>query len=160
MRFIDDLFPMLVVLHDSLFDDREMHDMVAGYERYFQRQERYAVLIASPGDSVQIDARGRKLIGDWVNEPRVRELSGRLCVGSAVVVPSAVSRGALTASLWFWTPPTPLRATATIETGIDYCLGRLALTNVPVPRSPKTIRDDLIGRLKDLGTFAPSLSHR
>jgi hypothetical protein len=158
MRFIDDTFPLLVVLHGARFDAAEMRDMVEGYERYFERGARYTVLIVSPGIFVRLGARERKLIGAWVNDPRVRELSGKLCVGSATVVPSAMARGALTAILWFWTPPWPNCAVSTVEEGLDFCIGKLADASLPLPRPTEEIRAAVLGMLRESGQFAPSLS--
>ena len=160
MHFIDDTFPLLVVLHAARFDDGEMRDMVEGYEKYFKRAERYAVLIVSPGDSVHLGARERRLISDWVNSPRVRKHSGTLCVGSATVVPSAIARGALTAILWFWTPPCPVRATPTVEEGFDFCLERLASAGLALPRPIDQVRAEVLSMLRGSGQFAPSLRPR
>jgi hypothetical protein len=158
MRFIDDAFPILVAMSGAGFDEGEMRAMVEGIEAYFRRNARFAVLSVSPGDFVRMGARERKTLSDWVNGPRVSELSKRLCVGNAVVVPSAAARGALTAFLWFWTPPYPLRATATAEAGIDFCLERLTVCNVPLPRPAETLRAEVIGTLRGAGRFAPSLA--
>ena len=159
MRFLDDAFPLLVVMSEAGFDEGEMRAMVEGVEGYFRRNARFAVLSVSPGESVRMGARERKVLSDWVNSPRVSELSRRLCVGNSVVVPSAAARGALTAFLWFWTPPYPLRATATVEAGIDSCLERLTVCNVPLPRPAETLRSEIIGQLRGIGRFAPSFGN-
>ena len=158
MHFIDETFPLLVVLHAPRFDDQEMREMVEGYERFFQRGVRYAVLVVSPGVFVRIGARERKAIGAWVNDPRIHALTGKLCVGSATVVPSPVARGALTALLWFWTPAMPHRAVSTVEEGLDFCLEHVASAGLTLPRPAVEIRAEVVSLLRESGQFVPSLS--
>jgi hypothetical protein len=157
MRFVDDFFPLLVVAHAARFDEVEFREMAEGYERYFKRNERYALLTVLPGEFVRLGACERRLIADWLNTPRVLESAKRLCVGAANVVPSAVARGALTALLWFWTPPTPLRPAATVDEGVDFCFESLAGAKVPLERPMESIRLGVLDHLRNLGDFGPSL---
>jgi hypothetical protein len=157
MRFVDDFFPLLVVVHGPRFDDGEFREMVDGYERYFERDERYAILTVSPGDSVTLGARERKLIADWANTPRVHEVSKRLCVGTATVVPSRLARGALTALLWFWTPASPFHPVTTVDEGLAFCFQSLERANVPLERPMDAVHLGVVAQLRASGTFRPSL---
>jgi hypothetical protein len=139
IRFVEDYWPLLLSVGPRVWDERTVADMAAGYERYFERGERYALISGSPRES-SIGARERKLITDWTNLPRVRERSGALCVGSATIVRNALSRGALTAILWIWKPASPHLAAATSDEAIDYCLGQLSSAGVRLNGAPESIR--------------------
>lgn len=132
MRFVDTTFPLIIAIGSNAFDQAEFDSMAAGFERYFQRGERYALITYAPHGPLLPDARYRKLVADWANTPRVRELSARLCVGSATVVQSAVMRGAMTAILWLWTPPSPHCAVATPYEAVEWCLDRLLLSGISI----------------------------
>ncbi len=160
MRFIEDWLPLLVVLQKPRFDETEMQELTAGYERYFRRNERYAVLTVSPSRFVQAGAKERKLVADWLNDPRVREISERLCVGSANVVPSAIARGAMTALMWLWKPPAYFQTTSTVEDGIDLCVDRLLQHKVPLRTPTERLRPEVVERLRALGGFESSLRPR
>ena len=86
MRFVDTTFPLIVSVGSSAYDQAELDDMIRGFEKYFARGERYALLNYTPGKPTLPDARYRRLIAEWANQPRVRDLSRKLCVGSATVV--------------------------------------------------------------------------
>lgn len=114
-----------------------------GFERYFARGERYALITGSPRDSV-IAARERKLITDWTNSPGVRERSRELCVGSATIVPSALSRGALTAMLWVCKPTSPHLAAADGDEALDFTLAKLEEARLPLAASPSIVRREAL----------------
>jgi hypothetical protein len=43
-----------------------------------------------------------------------------------------------------------------VEAGLDFCLERLTVYNVPLPRPAETLRSEIIGHLRSTGRFAPS----
>jgi hypothetical protein len=114
-------------------EDLDFEQLSAGFERYFQRGEMYAVLNVTLLAAPRIDARDRRRIVDWANQPRVQRYSKRLCVGSATVVARAWERHALTAIQWLWTPPSPLLAATTVSEGLDFCVSCLVERAVPLP---------------------------
>jgi hypothetical protein len=160
MRFLDQWFPFVVVLHAGHFDETEMKEMAKGYESFFRRNERYAVLTVSPGNSVRMGARERRWITDWVNEPQVKENAKRLCVGSATVLPSAAARYGMTALLWFWSPPSPFLAVSTVEEGLAFCARRLTAEKVLLGRTTDSVGRELTALLLGMGSFSPSLARR
>src|SRR5205085_2172411 len=103
-----------------------------------------------PRDAEPIGAKARKAVAEWLRGKDVQEYSRTLCVGAASVLESALSRGALTALMWLWTPPMPLRACATADEGLDYCLGRLEAEGVPLRRSAAQVRRETLDRLRKL----------
>ena len=145
MKFVEITFPLLVAISEKAYTPREFDEMVLGYERYFQRGERYALITWTPDGGELPGALARKRIADWANEPRVREMSARLCVGSSAVVPSAASRAAMTALLWFWKPASPLKLCATPTQAIDWCLDRLLAEGLSV-RHPRAEVHEMLRR--------------
>lgn len=143
MKIYGETFPVLVAVGPWRYDEESMQAMSLAYEPYFEQDLPYALLSVSPRDAAPTGAKERRVIADWANSPRVRERSGKLCAGSAVLVPSALARGAFTALLWFWTPPSPLRPVGTIDEGLDYCFERLAAKHIPLRASPESIRRDV-----------------
>jgi hypothetical protein len=150
LRIYDDTFPLLVGIGPKRFNEETVRQMGEAYEPYFKRGERYTVLNVTPRDAVLPDAKSRKLITDWVNSPRVRDCTGRLCIGSATVVPNTVQRGALTALLWFWTPPSPLRPVGSVNEGLDYCFELLRQEGLKLPREDAAVRLLVGERLRDV----------
>ena len=139
IRFIEDGFPLVLSLGPRVWRDDTIDEMAAGYERYFARGERYALISASPRDSV-FGAKHRKQVADWSNSSRVRQKSAELCVGSATLARDALSRGALTAVLWLFKPASPHEVVATPEEGVDWCIAKLRAAGVALPRSAAGLR--------------------
>lgn len=141
MQFVEIAFPLLVTIGSSAPD--EIESMAKGFERYFERGERYALISWAPPGVAMPDAKQRKRIADWANEPRVREISARLCVGSTVVVDSALTRGVMTALMWLWKPASPLELASSPREAIDWCLDRLAAADVVMLKSRPQIHEML-----------------
>jgi hypothetical protein len=108
VQFIDEAFPLIVRITAPTFDDAEVQSMANGFERYFGRGERYAVLTVLARGSAVPGQRERAMIAKWADQPRVRDFSKRLCVGSAAVVSSVLARAAFSVITAIWRPPTPV----------------------------------------------------
>jgi hypothetical protein len=154
--FIDECLPILAIVQTSADEDGEYRDLTTGFEKYFQRGQRYALLSTKRPGIPAMGAKLRRRIADWANSPRIRTFSKELCVGAASLVDDALSRGALAALLWFWTPPTPLKPVANDAEGIDYCLRRLRDERVALPRGAAEIKSELLGILQS-GAEGPTL---
>lgn len=139
-RFLDDTFPLVVVVTPMRYDERSVEQMAAGYERYFARGDRYAIVNVTPRDADPIGARERKAVTDWASSARVRQKSGELCVGSSTVVKDAIARGALTAMLWLWKPASPHHVTTSVEDAVDWTISKLEQAGVPMPLGPAKTR--------------------
>lgn len=146
LRFIDDGFPLILSIGPRVWQDSTIDEMAAGYERYFARGERYALISASPRGSV-FGAKHRKQVADWSNSPRVRQKSAELCVGSATLVHDALSRGALTAVLWLFKPAAPHEVVATPQEGVDWCIAKLQAAGIALPRSAAGLRSAALAHL-------------
>ena len=149
LRFIDDAFPLVITVSAPVFDAKEVQSMADGFERYFARGERYAVLTTSPRNAAVPAHLERKLIGDWANHPRIRDFSKRLCIGSATVVHNTLSRAALSIIMAIWRPPSPFEIVPSLERGLDYCLKRIREERLPTTKSLDLVRYEMLALLKD-----------
>lgn len=142
MQFILDHWPLLIVISPPTgYDAATIRAMNDGYERIWEKGERYALVSHSPPSAeAATGARSRKLIAEWANSPRVRRMSKEMCVGSATIVRSALARGSLTALLWLWSPSSPHHVAASPEEAVDWCLGQLANAKVPLQAPAADVR--------------------
>lgn len=138
--FVDDEFPLVVCISPRRHDERAVRLLAEGYERYFTRGKKYALITATPRDAITMGARERKAIADWAGSPRVRQKSSELCVGSATLVKDNLAKGALTAILWLWKPASPHHVATTPEEAVDWCIAQLQAAGVPMPSNPSEMR--------------------
>lgn len=132
MKFVLDVFPLVVSVGARTQTEAEFDEMVAGFDRLFERGDRYALINHTPDGAEVPNARARKRIADWADSPRVRSFSKKLCVGSATIVQSQLARGALTAIMWLWKPVAPHKIVTNPVDAVDWCLDRLTAENVPM----------------------------
>jgi hypothetical protein len=150
MQFVEDAFPVVVLVSPVAgWDESTIRAMAAKFEEYWRKRQRYALITHTPRGSAAATAKTRKLITDWANEPKVREMSARWCVASATIVPNAIARGALTAMLWVWTPSSPHHVAGTPEEALDFCLDRIAKANVALPDTPEAVRRSVLRVLRE-----------
>jgi hypothetical protein len=150
MEFIDNWFPLIVIIRQGSFDAVEVDQMAAGFERYFRRAEPYTVLSVARLGAHSPDARARLRIAQWASSPRVRQFSKLLCAGTATVITFPWERRALTALFWLWTPASPHESVANVNDGVEYCLKRLGDRGVGLPRDRETFRIDVRRMLRGL----------
>ncbi|UJR86279.1 hypothetical protein [Sandaracinus amylolyticus] len=77
---------------------------------------------ALPSAAGPPDAAARKVVADWWREDR--ELLVRRCASIEFSLPSAVSRGVLTAILWIATPPIPTGVHSDSRTAVEAAIER------------------------------------
>jgi len=150
LLFIDKAFPLLITVSAPSFDAAEMRSMTEGFERYFLRGERYALLSASPRNAPVPGPRERQQIAEWANHPRIRDFSKRLCVGSATVIRNPVARAALTVIMAVWKPPTPFEVAPSAERGLDYCLERVREARLVLAKPQALVRHEMLMLLNDV----------
>jgi hypothetical protein len=90
------------------------------------------------------------MIADWANQPRVREQTKRLCIGTASVTESALMRASLSILMGFWKPPAPHKVVSSFESGVDWCLGRIIDERLPMVQSPAVAKRELLNQLTDV----------
>jgi hypothetical protein len=148
-RFFEEVFPLIIAVAPSGgYDEPAIAQMAAYYEQLWAKGKRYALITASPKGAVNPTARSRKLIVDWANQPKVREMSGKHCVASSTIVSNVFVRGALTAILWLWTPPSPHLAAGNPEEAIDYTLAAIDRAKLPTRVTPALMRERALAYLR------------
>jgi hypothetical protein len=140
MRFLESAWPLLVTVGPMKTTDAELEEMFAGYERYFARGERYALMSVMPRGAEGPGARERKKLAEWAGSPHVYACSKKFCVGSATLVTNPIMQGALTAILWLWKPAAPHLAVRTVRDGVSFCLERLTAERIAMPQGADAIR--------------------
>ena len=150
MRFLVDAFPLIVTVSAPVWDAAEVRALIEGFEPYFQAGQRYAVLSVPTPQAPPPGHSERKLLGDWAGHPRVRDATKRLCVGSAIVVPSTIERAVLSIIWAFGKPPCPSEAAPTIEHGLDFCLEKIREEGLQLPKPPDLVRYETLRTLTDL----------
>ncbi len=129
-RFEEQFLPLLVVTAPSSVDASDLDALFARFEGRFALQTRYALLLDLTGVQHIPPASLRKKIGDW--ETRHAAETKRWNVGAAIVVRSALVRGALTALSWLATDASPRTHVASTAEGILWCCRKLEAENVPI----------------------------
>jgi len=149
LRFIDDAFPLIITVSAPTFDAAEVKSMSDGFERYFARGERYAVLSATPRNAPAPGQKERRMIAAWADHPRVRDFSKRLCVGSATVAANPLTRAALSVIMAFWKPAAPFEIAPSVEKGLDYCLQRIQEERLTMSKPQELVRYEMLRLLAD-----------
>jgi hypothetical protein len=125
-------FPLVVVSFSRGVEDDDFARYLQSLERIYRRREKFAlVLDATYGAGAS--ARQRKLQADWLeaNSMMIRTLN----VATAFVVPSAVSRGVLTAILWIQPLPCPYALFETTPEALRWCGEKLSQAGIALPRT-------------------------
>jgi hypothetical protein len=94
--------------------------VLAQFERLFARRDRYLFLIDALKATKIPSAAARHAIGKWQNDHQ--EESKRWCAGGAILVASALVRGAVTAMSWVHKPPVKQYFAPGREEGVEWCL--------------------------------------
>lgn len=147
---VGDYFPILLLVSPTQYTEDTVRQMAEAFEEYFIRGTRYVVISVSPNRAQPPDAKHRKLVTDWITSPRVMSYSGRLCLGSANIVPNALARGMHTALLWAWSPPFPIKPVAGPREALDYALAALEKAGVPLPPGGAALRVKIQRRLQEI----------
>jgi hypothetical protein len=125
-------WPLVVATCPTRVADESMESFIAVFTELHLRKERFALIFDTRPTQSLPSAKWRKAMADWANEPRVRLNTERYNVGWAIVFSSALARGACTALLWLWRPPSPQFAAATMEEAVDWCCQQLTRSDVPL----------------------------
>jgi hypothetical protein len=151
MQFIDQHFPLIVTLSGKEIDAGEVQALSDGFEKYFARGERYTVLNLTPPDFRVPDHAGREMMSKWVNHPRVRDFTKRLCVGGVSVNGSVLYRVAFNVVVAFQKPAAPIHCVGSLEQALDYCFDRMRAERLPTPKALDMMRYEVTDQLKRVG---------
>jgi hypothetical protein len=147
LRFIDDYFPLIVAVSANKMDAAEVQALSDGFEKYFARGERYTLLHTTPGDFQIPDHAARLLVAQWLNHPRVRDYTKRLCIGAASVNRSMLYRVAFNVVMAFQKPVTQVECFGSVEQGLDFCLSRLKAERLSTAKPLDLIRYEVMQQL-------------
>jgi hypothetical protein len=141
-------FPLVVQRFSRDVTDEDVEAMIQKFELMFHGGRRYALLVYCDADANVMSARQRRRVSDWYREcaDQVR----RINVGTAVVIESALVRGAMTAFNWLVEPVAQQRNVPSLRAGIEYCITSLESAQVPVPLEVLGLREAHESRLKQL----------
>lgn len=127
----DSLYPVIVQTMHGVVCDEDLDAMMSWYERFLRDGRRHALIVHAEAGHRPLTAAQRKRIADWQN--RVIDRARPSSVGTAVILESAVQRGALTTLNWIAPPPAPQKAVATMREALDFCIERLEAAGIEVP---------------------------
>ena len=122
--------------------------MTAGFDHYFERGERYAVLFIPARGARVPGPRERELIAAWANHPRVLDFAKRLCVGTAVVIENLLLRAALSAIIAVRKSTSNVEPVPTPAKGLDYCLRCIKAEGLPLSKPPDLLRYELLQQVE------------
>jgi hypothetical protein len=125
-------FPIVVMTVSGRVTPADLQHMMDRYDALLAEGERYFNVVIQEAGADGFDAVQRKQIADWQRsrEARVKEVN----VGSAIVLTSALMRGALTALEWLAPPPTPQRSFSTREEAMEWARASLRQAGIEPPR--------------------------
>ena len=120
---------------------QDMEGTVGSIRAFFEaahaRKEGFAILVDTRPVKTMPGPSWRRELTDWTSHPTVQLNSARYNVATAVIVPSALARGVLTAIGWLWKPASPVRGFAAPAEAIDWCCD--LLLKAKIPPSPQLV---------------------
>jgi hypothetical protein len=141
--FTTEHWPIVVLTCGETTTDEEQEAMFRDWEKVFARREPYACItdtrkVCDPGT-----AKSRARVAEWSKSvaPEVKRYS----LGHALVVNSALVRGALTAINWVHKTPVPEGSFGTMVEAWDFCLSNLSAGGIVVPAHIVAHRSSLAG---------------
>lgn len=141
-------FPLVVQRFTKGFDDDDIESMIRRFELLFHGGARYALLVYCDPDAQVVSARQRKRVSQWYEHRK--DVVRAINVGTAVVIESALVRGAVTALNWLIEPISVQRNVASVREGIDYCIARLEEAHIEVPPEVFALREASDHKLRKL----------
>jgi hypothetical protein len=126
-----DLFPLVLTFIRGKVGDRDLDAFFLEFEGIYARRASFAVLSDLREVTAVPEAPVRRRIAEWSKAQEGRTLQYHL--GTAMIVRSAVVRGALTAINWLTRPITPQPVYTDPREGAAWCLDALRRHELPIP---------------------------
>jgi hypothetical protein len=142
------LFPLVIQRFGSDVHDDDLEYMIRQFEVMLCGGRRYALLVYCGVNANVMTARQRRRVSEWYRA--CAEQVRRINVATAVVIESALARGAMTAFNWLVEPVAQQRNVATLREGFEYCIKSLEAHNIEVPLEVLALRDAPERKLKQL----------
>lgn len=136
--------PLIVTVMPARFTDAEITAFLARHEALLARGRRYCTITDLSQIAGLPEATTRRRIADW--QQKVESTMRKWTVGTAIVAPSNLLRGAMTALNWLSPPPYPQEIVADRAAAITALEGIYARAKEPVPASLERYRRDLGAR--------------
>jgi hypothetical protein len=140
----EEAWPLVVLTCPAHFSEDSLPPLIAAFEECHGRREKFALLIDTRSAHSMPNARWRKGLTQWANEPRVMLATRLYSVGTALLFSSSLARGAYTALLWFWSPPTPHFAAPTMAAAVEWSCQMLTRANVALGNTLQAKRTSLL----------------
>ncbi len=148
-QFNTEHWPIVSVELGESTTDAEHDEIFRRWEAIFARRERFAGITDTRRVRDVGSAKQRARVAEWTKS--VGSVVARYSLGHAVVVDSALVRGALTAIGWVHRSPAPERYVGTVPAAWDYCLGNLKAAGIDVPPSVMAHRAKIAAQTVKLG---------
>ena len=143
------MFPLVIQRFGRDVTDEDIENMIRQFTVMMHGGRRYALLVYCDERANVMSARQRRRVSEWYRE--CAEQVRRINVGTAVVIESALVRGAMTAMNWLIEPVAQQRNVASLHEGIEYCIKSLEAAKIKVPDEVLALRDLPERRIKQLG---------
>jgi hypothetical protein len=130
-QFSLDHWPIVVVEMGESPTDAEHEAIFRSWEAVFARHEKFVGLTDTRRVRNVGSAKQRARIAEWARS--IAEPVSRYSLGHAIIVDSALVRGALTAIGWVHRSPAPEKYVGTPLAAWDYCIGNLRAAGIEVP---------------------------
>lgn len=109
----------------------DAESLVESHLEILRRRESHASVFDTERVQGVPDAVVRKRLGEFVTESAKQSLESTVCV--AIVIPSALLRGALTAVHWIGRPVVPVKTFPSIEGAVTWTTAELGVRGLKVP---------------------------
>jgi hypothetical protein len=127
-----DLFPLVLTFMSGHARTEDYDRIFRGFEALYERKAKFVVLSDIREITSVPDAPTRRRIAEWSQAQE--SFTRQYHLGTAMIVRSAVVRGALTAINWLTRPITPQLVFTDPREGADWCLSTLHSQGLSVPR--------------------------
>jgi len=128
-------WPLVSLVLPKDMTQLDLGPLTRSQDAVFARREKYVSLTDASAVAHLPNAKARGAIAEWAKS--IEPLAKRYQVANALVVPSPLARGVLTAIHWLAPPIAPTLVCATVSEGIAFLLDharRAGLDTAPISR--------------------------
>ena len=131
LRFDVSMWPLAVITMPPVLTVADIEYMQECYEQVFAAPKRHALIVNTTTLVRVPDATLRKVTKAF--EDSRRQIIREKNIGSAIIIQSALTRGAYTALRWISPQPAPNRAFPTVREAADWCVNGIEQDGQIVP---------------------------
>lgn len=133
LRFETAMWPLVLITMPSETTDRDVDFLQSAYEHVFAAPTQHALVVDTSGITKVPGAAMRRRMKDF--EDSRRAIIARQNIGSAIVLPSGVLRGAYTALRWISPQPSPNRAFSNLQDAVRWCIQEIERNALHAPEA-------------------------